>query len=369
MYRLRREPFCQQLMADALSQADTPPDSRVLIFQVMADSGFREFPDAWQQQLLDSLHSTDQHVARQALVAIDSTRSGQFKEGLTAFVEDSARPVALRVPAIRSLSRTQPKLSKTAFQLVSAQFRPDAAFETRAEAARALSNAQLTPTQLDAVIILVPQAGPMELPLLLQPLANVWQHATADTGRQLIASLEKSPADVRSAAESLIQRLNAEYATSLRQVLRTVFNLVGGDPVRGKEIFYGKQALCSSCHRTGPEKENDIGPDLRRIGEVRSPRDLLEAILAPNASIARGYETKSIVTKAGKIYSGVIRSETAETITLYNTQSEAIRIPRHDIDEIVPSSVSIMPRGLERSLTPDDLRDLLAWLGSLKNAE
>jgi putative membrane-bound dehydrogenase-like protein len=387
LYRLRREPFCQQLMADALSQADTPPDSRVLIFQVMADSGFREFPDAWQQQLLDSLHSTDQHVARQALVAIDSTRSGQFKEGLTAFVEDSARPVALRVPAIRSLSRTQPKLSKTAFQLVSAQFRPDAAFETRAEAARALSNAQLTPTQLDAVIILVPQAGPMELPLLLQPLANVWQHATADTGRQLIASLEKSPgfaslseeqlaslfekspADVRSAAESLIQRLKAEYATSLRQVLRTVFNLVGGDPVRGKEIFYGKQALCSSCHRAGPEKENDIGPDLRRIGEVRSPRDLLEAILAPNASIARGYETKSIVTKAGKIYSGVIRSETAETITLYNTQREAIRIPRHDIDEIVPSSVSIMPRGLERSLTPDDLRDLLAWLGSLKNAE
>ncbi len=387
LYRLRRESFCQRLMAEALSQKNTPTDSRILIFQVMADSGFREFPESWQQQLLDSLRSTDQRISSHALVAIDSTRSGQFEAGLTAYVQDSTRPVGLRVPAIRTLARTQPRLSGTAFQLVSGQFHPDAAFETRAEAARALSDSQLSPTQLDVVIDLVSKAGPLELPLLLQPLAEVWQHATVETGQHLINALEKSPgfaslteeqlaglfekspAEVQSAADLLTKRLKAEYATSVRQVLRTVFNLVGGDPVRGKNIFYGKQALCSTCHRAGPEKDNNIGPDLRRIGEVRSPRDLLEAILAPSASIARGYEPKSILTKAGNVFSGVIRSETAETITLYNTQREAIRIPRHDIDEIVPSNVSIMPRGLERSLTPDDLRDLLAWLGSLKSSE
>ena len=178
------------------------------------------------------------------------------------------------------------------------------------------------------MIGLVADAGPLELPLLLKPLADVWREKSANTAPRLLAALQRSPGfaslrqedltllfdnappEVSTAAEPLLQRLRQEYASSLRQVLRTTFNLVGGDPARGKEIFFGKRALCSACHRAGPEPGQGIGPDLRRIGEVRSQRDLLEAILAPSSSFARGFESKSVVTNSGRVISGVIRQKT-----------------------------------------------------------
>jgi putative heme-binding domain-containing protein len=183
---------------------------------------------------------------------------------------------------------------------------------------------------------------------------------------QLTTLFDDAPLEARTAAEPLFRRLTEEYSTSVRQVLRTTFNLVGGDPVRGKEIFFGKRALCSACHRVGPEKGKEIGPDLRRIGEVRSHRDLLEAILAPSASFAREFEPKTIVTTSGRVISGVIHKETDDTIILWTLQREEVRIARSEVKEIVSSKVSVMPQGLERSLTSDDLRDLLAYLSTLK---
>ena len=59
-----------------------------------------------------------------------------------------------------------------------------------------------------------------------------------------------------------------------------------------------------------------IGPDLRGIGKVRNYRDLLEAILLPSASFARGFESKMVTTRSGRVYSGVIRGETQKDINL-----------------------------------------------------
>jgi putative heme-binding domain-containing protein len=89
----------------------------------------------------------------------------------------------------------------------------------------------------------------------------------------------------------------------------------------------------------------------------------------PSASFARGFEPQTVVTTFGKVISGVIRGESNEMITLYTSERREIRIARSDIEHIVPSRVSIMPQGLERSLTSDDMRDLLAWLTSLKDAK
>jgi putative heme-binding domain-containing protein len=333
--------------------------------------------------VLANLESVDVRVARKALDAMASTNVGQFDEGLVEYSQDMTRPLSLRVRAVSILSRDGLAIPDATFEFLRGQCSRENAFETRLDAARALAKAKLAPAQLDAVIALIAQAGPLELPLLLQPLADAWQHDSDKTGPNLILALEKSPGfsslnedqlatlfknaptEARNSAEPLFRRLKAEYATSRRQVLRTVFNLFGGDPVRGKEIFFGKEALCSACHRAGSEKGKEIGPDLRRIGEVRSHRDLLEAILVPNASFARGFEPKTIVTNSGRVVSGVIRDETDDAITIYTSQREEVRVPRAEIEEIAASKVSIMPQGLERTFTSDDLRDLLAFLSSL----
>ncbi|MEO2045288.1 MAG: hypothetical protein ABGX16_01795 [Pirellulales bacterium] len=304
------------------------------------------------------------------------------------FTQDPSQPVPLRVRAASILSRNQTTLPEATFELLCSQCNQDAPFEARLEAARAIGNLKLSSEQIDRVIDLVIGAGPLELPLLLKPLTGAWRDSSGQAGRRLISAIEESsgfpslseeqltmlfenaPPQARSAAEPLFRQLTEEYASSIREVLRTTFNLVGGDPVRGKEIFYGKRALCSACHRVGPkkstEKGQEIGPDLSRIGEVRSHRDLLEAILAPSASFARGFEPKTIVTTTGQVIAGVIHEETDDTIILYTPQREEIRIARSEVERIVTSNVSIMPDGLERSLTSDDLRDLLAYLSSLK---
>ena len=72
----------------------------------------------------------------------------------------------------------------------------------------------------------------------------------------------------------------------------------------GKQVFFGKTAACSSCHRVGSEGAL-IGPDLTKVGKIRAPRDLIESVIFPSASFARGYESYTIVTSSGQVYSGL----------------------------------------------------------------
>jgi len=140
--------------------------------------------------------------------------------------------------------------------------------------------------------------------------------------------------------------------------------LEGGDAARGREVFQGK-AACSQCHRV-EKRGNTVGPDLSQIGETRTRRELLEAVAFPSATFARGYEPVTLVTSAGLAMSGIIRRETADDVYLMTADRSEAPIRRDEIEEIEPSRVSIMPQGLDRTMTPDELRDLLAFLTSLK---
>jgi putative heme-binding domain-containing protein len=92
----------------------------------------------------------------------------------------------------------------------------------------------------------------------------------------------------------------------------------------------------------------------------------LEAVAFPSATFARGYEPVTLVTSAGLAMSGIIRRETADEVYLMTADRSEAPIRRDEIEEIEPSRVSIMPQGLDRAMTPDELRDLLSFLTSLK---
>ena len=62
----------------------------------------------------------------------------------------------------------------------------------------------------------------------------------------------------------------------------------------------------------------------------------------------------------------MIRHETADAIQLFTTDRAEGRIPRKQIEKMAPSTMSVMPQGLERVLAEEQLRDLVAYLGSLK---
>ena len=133
----------------------------------------------------------------------------------------------------------------------------------------------------------------------------------------------------------------------------------------GRKIFFGKKAACAGCH-TVEDQGGKVGPDLTKIGAIRTGTDLLEAIALPSASFARGYRSYQVLTDAGKIYTGVISRESTDTVYLRTADLSEVRIARDEIDLMKESSISIMPKGLEKRLTQQEIRDLLAYLQNRK---
>jgi putative heme-binding domain-containing protein len=72
------------------------------------------------------------------------------------------------------------------------------------------------------------------------------------------------------------------------------------------------------------------------------------------------------VTRTGKTYNGLVKSESADEIVLATGPKEEARIAREEIEEMRPGNVSVMPSGLDQQLTPQDLADLVAFLKAAK---
>ncbi|MCI0620258.1 MAG: hypothetical protein L0387_01040 [Acidobacteria bacterium] len=105
-----------------------------------------------------------------------------------------------------------------------------------------------------------------------------------------------------------------------------------------------------------------VGPDLTRVGQVRTERDLLEAIVYPSASFVRSYEPLVIATKSGDVHNGVVRQENDDEILLATGPRSEVRIAQEEIKEMRPGTVSVMPAGLEEQLSRQELTDLMAFL-------
>jgi putative heme-binding domain-containing protein len=70
------------------------------------------------------------------------------------------------------------------------------------------------------------------------------------------------------------------------------------------------------------------------------------------------------MTTDGRSHNGLIRTESAEEVVLATGPNEEIRLARSEIEDQEPSKVSIMPAGLDKQLSQQELADLLAFLRS-----
>jgi len=141
--------------------------------------------------------------------------------------------------------------------------------------------------------------------------------------------------------------------------------LAGGDVSRGRRVFFTKEEVsCVRCHQA-EGKGGDVGPKLDGIAGIRDARHLLEAVVHPNARVADGYATTVIVTDDGRTLSGIVVAETAESLTLKLPDGKTQAIPADSVDERA-SGPSSMPADLVAKLTRRELRDLVAWLQSLR---
>jgi putative heme-binding domain-containing protein len=163
----------------------------------------------------------------------------------------------------------------------------------------------------------------------------------------------------------LLAELNVDAAKQKARLDELEKFLPGGNRDRGRRLFESAQTACSTCHQVG-YLGGKVGPDLSRIGTIRTERDLLESIVYPNASFVRSYESMIITTADAEEHSGVLREDSASTITLITGAGSEMRLARPDIHDMRPGTVSLMPQGLDEQLSKEDMADLVAFLKSLK---
>jgi putative heme-binding domain-containing protein len=132
-----------------------------------------------------------------------------------------------------------------------------------------------------------------------------------------------------------------------------------GDPQRGDKLFQTRQ--CRQCHNS----RQALGPDLTGVAGRFSRDDLFIAIALPNRDVSPRYQTTTVATTEGQVYTGLVVYDSVDGIVLRNATNQTFRIEAEEIETRKTLSTSLMPSGLLKDLTPQDLADLYAYLRGL----
>ncbi|MCA9048369.1 MAG: HEAT repeat domain-containing protein, partial [Planctomycetaceae bacterium] len=132
-----------------------------------------------------------------------------------------------------------------------------------------------------------------------------------------------------------------------------------GNAESGRLLF--SKFACTRCH----SGRTALGPDLHGVTKRFSQRDLFIAIVDPNRDVSARYQTTSVETKAGKVYSGLVVYESVDGILIRDADHKTFRIESSEIESITRRRASLMPNGLLRNVSRQDLADLNAYLQTL----
>ena len=147
----------------------------------------------------------------------------------------------------------------------------------------------------------------------------------------------------------------------ISEVVATVLPLEGNADA-GRELF--RAQACIHCH-TYANGQRPKGPHLVDIGKRATKQELLLSILDPGKTIAQGFDTWSFLLDDGRVFTGFVALESAETVTIRQTDGLPQEFARDAIDERIKQEVSMMPNGIVNNLTAEQLADLVAYLRSL----
>jgi len=139
------------------------------------------------------------------------------------------------------------------------------------------------------------------------------------------------------------------------------------DVAHGATVFARPESACMTCHRVN-DKGVDLGPALSEIGDKLAKDAIYEAILDPSASIAFGYDAWEITLKSGDEAGGIIVSETADELLIKDAKAIATRIKKQDIASRRKLKTSLMPADLQKTMSTQDLVDLVGYLSSLRKS-
>ncbi|MEX2114660.1 MAG: PVC-type heme-binding CxxCH protein [Pirellulales bacterium] len=164
---------------------------------------------------------------------------------------------------------------------------------------------------------------------------------------------------IRERARAVLAASGTLPSADRKQVLEELLPVARetGDAAAGKLVF---KKHCSKCHVHSGEGER-IGPELTGMA-VHPKEELLGHILDPSRSVEGNFQTYTVVTVDGRLVNGLLASESKTSLEILDAEAKRTTVLREDVEELVRSTKSLMPDGLEKQATREELRDLLEFL-------
>lgn len=304
------------------------------VIDAAASLGIREIEPAVNGLFVDAGQGGS--IRADALRALETIRSSQLKSIVEKALGDPAPQV--RIAARDILSRIDPAQAIRQLNAAIGSGTPSERQQALATLAR-----------------MKPESAVPVLTTLLKRL--VAGDFPPDSRLDLLLATEK----IRSPeVQRLVKRYNQSKPKN-NPLAPYLDCMVGGDSASGRRIFFEKASVyCVRCHRIDG-RGGEVGPDLSKIGKDKDRTYLLEAIVNPNATIAKDFETVMIATDDGLTYSGILKSETADEIVLVTPEGKTQKIRKEFIEQRGKGKSS-MPADLIQNLSLAEIRDLVEFL-------
>jgi putative membrane-bound dehydrogenase-like protein len=342
-----------------------------------SDEGISLWKLAVLEGLFEGLNRRHLNLKELIAAAPESARAslariGRLLASARAAARDNDSPEDLKLRAIDLLGRHDEERSadmETLQELLAPQ--TSAALQSAAVAALAATGAEQVPKLLlggwsgytpdlrgqVADVLIGREAWLKELLAEIES-QNVLASAIDAARRQRM--LEHPDEEIRREAQKLFAAaVNADRQQVVDRYREAIRLAASTD--RGAAVF---KKSCSTCHRLA-DVGHVVGPDLSALTD-RSPQAMLAAIFDPNRAVEAKFLNYTAVTTGGVIHTGILTSETGNSITLLAADAKEISVLRTDLDTLASSNKSLMPEGLEKDLSPQDVADLLAWLSGFR---
>lgn len=301
----KTEPELQQGLADLYTQAiakalaaDTEPATRMELLSVLQFSSW----DQVGNKLLDLVaNASEQDLCVKAIDVLATFDDPSLTEKLLALY--AARTPQVRRAIVRALIRNPKRVGSLLQAIVDQQ----------------ISLAELDPIQVKAL-------------------------------------MNHPDKELRAQAQTILAAAVPQDRKLVLEQFQKALQLAA-KPERGRVVF---EKNCATCHQIGKLGVN-VGPDIAD-SRVKTPAQLLVDILTPNQAIDNNYVSYTVVTKDGRVETGFIANETAASITLKQPENKTQLILRQDIEELKSNGISLMPEGLEKNVSVEQMADLISFV-------